>query len=66
MTRTQTVRVRNSGFTLMGMRSTIGPDGAISTSARRGGSLSGTSSGSGLDMMVMKGTCSYHYTLTKG
>ena len=66
MTRAQTVRVRNSAFTLMGMRAMIGPDGTISTTARRGGSLSGTASGSGLDMMAMKGTCNYHYTLTKG
>ena len=65
MTRTQTVRVRNSSFSVMSMRGTVGADGAVTTRATRGGSLSGTASGSGLDLMVMRGTCSYHYSLTK-
>ena len=65
MTRAQTVRVRNNAFTLMGVRATIGPDGTV-TSTGRGGSITGTASGTGLDLTTMRGRCNYHYTLTKG
>ena len=66
MTRAQTVRVRRNSFALMGLRGTIGPDGTVTSPTRRGMSLTGTASPTGLDLMAMKGTCSYHYTLTKG
>lgn len=66
MNRPVTVRVlRNNSFTLGGMRGTIGADGAISSSTRRGMSMMGTASATGLDVTQMKGTCSYHYTLAK-
>ncbi len=65
MTRTQTVRVRRNSFVLMGVKATIAPDGSITSAARRGTSVTGTASGSGLDLMTMKGACSYHYSLTK-
>ena len=65
MTRPATVRVgANNSFTLAGIRGMIGPDGAIS-SRGRGGSLSGSASATALDVNVMKGKCSYHYTLNK-
>lgn len=64
LTRAQTVRVRNNAFTLMGLRATIAPDGSI-TSTGRGGSVTGMASGTGLDLMTMRGKCNYHYTMTK-
>ncbi len=65
MTRAQTVRVKNSAFSLMGVKATVGPDGAVTSMTRHMSSVSGTASGSGLDLMAMKGKCSYHYALTK-
>ena len=66
MTRDQTVRVRNNSFVLNGIKATIAPDGSITAPTRRGSSVSGTASATGLDLTSMRGKCSYHYTLTKG
>ncbi len=65
MTRTQTVRVRNNAFSLMGVRATIAPDGSVTSASRRGTSVTGTASGTGLDLTTMHGKCNYHYSLTK-
>ena len=66
MTRPTNVRVAsNNTFTLNGMRGMIGPDGAISSRASRGGSLSGTANAGALDVTMTRGKCSYHYTLNK-
>ncbi len=62
---TQTVRVRNNSFQLAGLRPSIGPDGAITATGRRGASLSGMANGSMLDMTLTQGQCSYHYMLSK-
>ena len=43
------------------MRGKIGPDGTVT-----GRGLSGTVSGGTADLTVMRGRCSYHYTLTNG
>jgi hypothetical protein len=50
----------------MHVKATIGADGAISATPRRGASVTGTASGTGLDLMAAKAKCTYHYTLTKG
>ena len=66
MTRAQTVRVRNNAFVLMGVRATIGPDGTVTAASRRGVSIAGTVSPTGMDLMTTRGKCSYHYQLSKG
>ena len=66
MTHTQTVRVRNNVFVLMGVRATIGPDGTVTAASRRGVSIAGTVSPTGMDLMTSRGKCSYHYQLSKG
>ncbi len=58
----QTARVRGGAITVAGMRGTIGPDGSV-TPTGRGANLSGTVSGGTADLMIMRGRCSYHYTL---
>ena len=64
MTRPVSVTVRpNNTFSLAGLRGMVGPDGTIS-SRGRGGSLSGSATGSGMDVTATKGKCSYHYMLT--
>ena len=65
MTRAQTVRVRNNSFTLMGVKATIAPDGSITSASRRGTSITGMASSTGLDLTAMRGKCNYHYTMTK-
>ena len=65
MTRTQTVSVKKSMFYMMGLKGMVGPDGAVTSTPRRGMSVMGTASGTGLDLTAMKGKCSYHYMLNK-
>lgn len=65
MRREQTVRVRGDSFVLNGIKGTIAPDGSITAPTRRGSSVSGTASATGLDLTSMRGKCSYHYTMTK-
>ena len=65
MTRTQTLRVRNNSFALMGVKAMIAPDGSITSAARRGTSVTGTASAGNLQLAAMKGKCSYSYALTK-
>lgn len=57
----QTARVRNGSITVAGLRGKIGPDGSVT-----GRGLSGTVNGGTADLTVMRGRCSYHYTLTSG
>ena len=59
----QTVRVRNSMFYMAGLHAKIGPDGMVTAPKRHGTSLTGTASDGALDLMLMQGKCSYHYTL---
>ncbi len=56
---TQTARVRNNTVMLAGMRGQIGPDGSVT-----GRGISGTVNGGTADLTVMRGRCSYHYTLS--
>lgn len=65
MTKPQTVRVKGNSFMLGGLKAMIGPDGAITAPSRRGVSLMGSASSTGLDLTSVKGKCSYHYTLAK-
>ena len=58
---TQTARVRGTTITLAGLRGTIGQDGTVS-----GRNISGTVNGGNADVTVMRGHCSYHYTLSNG
>ena len=64
MTSAQTVRVRNQAFAIAGLRAKIMPDGTIAAPAHRHDSLTGTANNNTLDMMLMQGKCSYHYTLS--
>jgi hypothetical protein len=64
MTRKQYVTVRHNSF-IIGVKATIAPDGTVTATARRGNNVAGTASGTGLDLMVTKGKCVYHYTMTK-
>ncbi len=66
MTRTQYLTVKKNTFFLMGVKAVIGTDGTIAATPRRGASVTGTASGTGLDLMASKAKCTYHYTLTKG
>ena len=64
MTRPVSVTVgRGNAFTLAGIRGMVGPDGTIS-SRGRGGSLSGSATGAGMDVTATKGKCTYHFMLT--
>ncbi len=58
---TQTARVRNDSIMVAGMRGKIGSDGTVT-----GRGLSGTVNGGNADLTVMRGRCSYHYTLSNG
>ena len=66
MTRPVAVRVtaRNT-FSLAGLVAKIGPDGAITAPAKRGQSLMGMASATGLDVTTVKGACTYKYSLAK-
>jgi hypothetical protein len=66
MTKAQYVTVRKNTFFLMGVKATIGADGTIAATPRRGASVTGTATGTSLDLMAAKAKCTYHYTLTKG
>ncbi len=55
----QTAQVRNDMISVAGLRGRIGPDGAIT-----GRNLSGSVTGGTADVMVKRGRCTYHYTLT--
>ena len=57
----QTARVRGSSIMVAGLRGTVGADGTVS-----GRNLSGTVNGGTADLMVKRGKCSYHYSLSGG
>lgn len=63
MPATATTRERDGGFNLGGMRGRVGPDGTVSSTSRRGSSMTGTLAGGTLDVTTMRGGCGYHYTL---
>ena len=62
---TATARVRGSAFALGGLRGRVAADGTVSAASRRGGSMTGTVSGSTMDVNETIGRCSYHYVLNK-
>ena len=65
MTRPMTVSVRKNTFTMNTVRATVGPDGAVTSTMRRGMGVMGTANGSMLDLTSMRGKCSYHLMLNK-
>ena len=66
MTRTQTIRVRNNSFALMGVKAMVGPDGTITSRGRRGSSVMGSAASDAMTVTAMKGKCSYSYAMSKG
>ena len=62
MTAPQTARVRNNVINVAGLHATVGADGTIAPVGRNH-QLTGTISNGTADIVIVRGHCSYHYTL---
>lgn len=66
MPATASTRLRNDSFTLAGMHGKVGPDGTVTSMARRGMTMTGMLTNGTLDVTTMAHGCGYHYTLSHG
>ena len=66
VTRPVTVRVaKNNTFSMMNQRGSIGPDGTVTSRARRGMGMTGNATNSGLTLTTMDGRCTYTTDFSK-